>query len=98
MKKVTLYSLENCPYCEKAKSLLRARGIDYQEIKVDRGNASEVQALVQKSGMRTFPQIFSGEQLIGGYSELDELDRNGGIESLAADTQAPKKSSGCGCH
>lgn len=98
MKPVTIYSLDNCPYCEKAKALLHARGIEFHEIKVDRGNASEVQALVQKTGMKTFPQIFFGEKLVGGYSELDELDRNGGIDSLVAETPSPKKTSGCGCH
>lgn len=98
MKPVTIYSLENCPYCEKAKALLLARGVEFTETKVDKNNASQLQALVQKTGMRTFPQIFFGEQLIGGFSELDELDRNGQVEKLAAADDKPKKTSGCGCH
>jgi len=98
MKSITIYSLENCPYCVKAKSLLRAKGLEYTEVKVDRSNSDQVQALVKKTGMKTFPQIFFGDQLVGGYSELDELERNGKVEQLLAGGEQPKKASGCGCH
>ncbi len=98
MKAVKIYSLENCPYCERAKALFKGRGVAFEEIKVDRGNTVLVQALAQQTGMRTFPQIFIGDQLVGGFSELDELNREGRLEAWLREDFAAKKAGGCGCH
>lgn len=97
MKEVKIYSIENCPYCERAKALFRNRGVAFNEIKVDRNDSSQVSALVQKTGMKTFPQIFIGDQLVGGYSELEALDRKGSLDSSLQDEGATKKAGGC-CH
>jgi len=79
MKSYQVYSIDHCPYCERAKALLKTRGKDFDEIKVDRQDTAQVQALVARSGMRTFPQIFHGDKLIGGFTELDKLDQGSGL-------------------
>lgn len=82
MGKIIIYTTAFCPYCIQAKSLLKRRGISYEEILFDREDDTQWSALYEKSKMRTVPQIFSGERLIGGYAELAELDRKDSLESL----------------
>jgi len=69
MKNVTIYSKDYCPYCKAAKHLLRSQGIDYQEIDVqfDREKLAQMIALSKR---RTVPQIFFGDEHIGGYDDL----------------------------
>ncbi|MGE0616004.1 MAG: glutaredoxin 3 [Bacteriovoracia bacterium] len=82
MKKVVVYTITPCPYCTSAKSLLTQRGIAFEEIWVDRNDDEKREALLARSGMRTFPQIFAGDQLIGGYEQLADLDRQDQLKSL----------------
>lgn len=72
-KKVSVYTIPVCPYCTQAKNLLTQNDIPYQEINVDRNNQKAIDDLIAKSGMRTFPQIFFGDELIGGFTELRAL-------------------------
>jgi glutaredoxin 3 len=81
-EKVVMYSLVYCPYCVRAKSLLSANNIIFEEIVVDSDDDETREKLQKKSGMRTFPQIFYGEQLIGGFSELQKLDIEKGIKNI----------------
>lgn len=74
---VEIYTIDNCPYCERAKALLKSRGISYAETHVDKSNDTQIQDLVARSKMRTFPQIFIGGKIIGGYTELEAMDRAG---------------------
>jgi glutaredoxin 3 len=84
MKPVTVYSTRTCPYCHQAKQLLQARGIPYTEVDVT-GDDEARERLVQKSdGRRTVPQIFIGEQGIGGYTDLAQLDREGKLREMLA--------------
>ena len=78
---VTLYSTRHCGYCTRAKALLDARGIAYQEIMVDEAPQLR-EEMMQKSGRRTVPQIFFGERHLGGYTELYLLDSRGGLGPL----------------
>ncbi len=71
MPKVVVYSIDHCPYCERAKALLTSKNIPYQEIKVDRSDEKAVSELFARSKMKTFPQIFFDDQLVGGFRELD---------------------------
>lgn len=86
--KITVYTIDPCPYCDAAKRLLARRGFAYEEVLVDRGDDRMRDELRAKSGMRTFPQIFigegAGERLIGGYTELEKLDREVGLEKAFA--------------
>jgi len=76
MTDVRMYTTRFCGYCVAAKRLLAARGIPYEEIDVSRDDAKRAW-LVETTGRRTVPQIFIGDESIGGYEELAALDRSG---------------------
>jgi glutaredoxin 3 len=76
MTDVTLYTTRVCPYCVAAKRLLAARGIPYKEVDVSTDHDKRAW-LVEATGRRTVPQIFIGEEAIGGYDELAALDQSG---------------------
>ena len=79
---VKVYSMESCPYCVSAKRLLSQRGIPFQEIIISRDDDQERERLYKVSGMRTVPQIFAGEKLIGGFTDLAALDKKDSLDSL----------------
>lgn len=83
MKEVVVYCKDYCPYCTNAKQLLTSRGIPFKEIDLSE-NPDEMRALVQRTGMKTVPQVFFGDRLIGGYTELARLDKEVGAEGLLA--------------
>lgn len=76
MKSVTVYSTDYCPYCNRAKQLLKSRGVPFDEVNVE-GDDEKRAWLVQTTGRRTVPQIFIGEEPIGGFTDLYELDVSG---------------------
>ena len=80
--KVTVYTMDYCPYCERAKRLLSQRGIPFEEIRVAEEDDAAWDSLFARSGMRTMPQIFAGERLIGGYTELAAEDARDRLLSL----------------
>lgn len=82
MENVTVYTKSYCPYCTSAKQLLTKRGIAFSEIKLEEQDEKAFVDLCNRSGMRTVPQIFKGETLIGGYSELAKLDSQDSLVSL----------------
>jgi glutaredoxin 3 len=82
MSDVTVYTIDNCPYCEMAKQLLTRRGVNYKEEYVPRTDIQKLSEVRSKTGMRTFPQILQGEKLIGGYTDLAELDKTDALKSL----------------
>lgn len=69
MKKVFIYSTATCPYCDRAKQLLLAKGLVYTEIRVDE-NEAEREKMISLSGRRTVPQIFIDDKHIGGFDDL----------------------------
>lgn len=75
MAKVKVYTTSYCPFCDAAKRLLNNRAIPFEEIDVN--DHAERDALKQRTGWRTVPQIFIEEELIGGYQELAALDASG---------------------
>lgn len=79
---IKVYTMDYCPYCERAKALLKRKGLKFEEIHVDEEDDATWDALYKKSGMRTMPQIFNGEELVGGYTELAALDMKDGLASL----------------
>ncbi|MFO0722407.1 MAG: glutaredoxin 3 [Myxococcota bacterium] len=76
MKPVSIYTTGYCAYCRRAKQLLEQRSIPYEEIDVE-GDDEKRAWLVQATGQHTVPQIFIGEESIGGYTDLAALDRTG---------------------
>jgi len=84
MAKVTIYTREFCPYCSRALKLLKQKNADMVEIKAGH-DAKKKQEMIQRSnGGRTFPQIFVGDQHIGGCDEMMALERRGGLDPLLA--------------
>lgn len=79
---VVMYSTTFCPYCERARALLRRKGVAFREVKVD-DDPSQREVMLRKSGgRRTVPQIFIGEQHVGGFDDMNALDRAGGLDPL----------------
>jgi glutaredoxin 3 len=79
---VKMYTTQVCPYCVRAKTLLKQRGVDeIEEIRVDL-HPSERQTMMQITGRRTVPQIFIGGTHVGGCDDLVELDQRGGLMPL----------------
>lgn len=69
MKKVELYSIDNCPYCDAAKSLLSSHNFNVIEYNLTNNENAKFE-LVKKTAHRTFPQIFIDGVFIGGYTDL----------------------------
>ncbi|MGO8955582.1 MAG: glutaredoxin 3 [Rhodomicrobium sp.] len=81
MPRVEIYTTPTCPYCVRAKNLLKHRGIAFEEIDVSR-SASLRQAMIERSGGYTVPQIFIGGRPIGGCDDLHALDAKGELDRL----------------
>lgn len=82
MKPITVYTMDHCPYCVRAKQLLTSRGYPFTEHKVDANDVAKWQQLEAITGMKTMPQVFIGDKCVGGYTDLAALDANGKLKSL----------------
>ena len=83
MANVTLYTKPTCPYCVAAKQLLDAKGVAYTDILYTSLNEDEHAELSAKTnGYRTVPQIFIGEQFIGGFDQMNKLNQQGELDTL----------------
>lgn len=82
MKPVKMYTTLVCPYCQRAKALLRQRGVDaIDEIRVDLDPVQRI-TMMEITGRRTVPQIFVGDTHVGGCDDLMALDARGGLMPL----------------
>jgi glutaredoxin 3 len=73
--KAVVWSKYNCPYCDQAKALLKMKGIQFEEKKIGDGYTKE-ELLEAVPTARTVPQIFLGEELVGGFTELKKRLEN----------------------
>jgi glutaredoxin 3 len=81
---VLIYLTDWCPFCQRAKALLKKKNVNFTEVDVD--DRPDLRSwLVSASGQRTVPQVFINGQPIGGYTELDGLDRKGKLDNLLAE-------------
>lgn len=80
---ITLYTSDPCPFCRQAKTLLEARGVEYDEVNLAMDAAGRAD-LVARTGRMTFPQIIVGDRPIGGFQELLQADRDGSLTELLA--------------
>ncbi len=84
MQAVKMYTTEVCPFCVRAKALLKQRGVQkIDEIRIDL-DAQQRQLMMETTGRRTVPQIFIGDTHVGGCDDLIDLDRSGGLMPLLA--------------
>jgi glutaredoxin 3 len=81
MIEVTIYSTPVCPYCVRAKNLLKARNQAYKEVDVS-DDEERAKMIELAAGKRTVPQIFIGDTHVGGYDDLAALDRKGELDAL----------------
>ncbi len=84
MTSVRMYTTQVCPYCIRAKALLKQRGVEQiDEVRIDLDPLQRDQ-MIELTGRRTVPQIFIGSTHVGGCDELMALDRSGGLAPLLA--------------
>jgi glutaredoxin 3 len=82
MPPVKMFTTAVCPYCIRAKQLLKARGVEQiEEIRIDT-SPQQREHMMQMTGRRTVPQIFIGETHVGGCDDLMALDARGGLVPL----------------
>lgn len=81
MTTIKVYTKDHCPFCDRAKLLLTQKGVAFEEISLG-SDREKLMALVEKTGMRTVPQIFINETLIGGYDDLKSLDDSGKLDEI----------------
>jgi len=86
MNEVTIYTTQSCPYCVRAKSLLKKKGVAFQEIDVSMDHALRQEMTLRAGGARTVPQIFINGQHVGGSDDLAALDQAGKLDALLAIT------------
>jgi glutaredoxin 3 len=86
--KVEIYTKFACPYCVRAKHLLDSKGIAYSEYDVTMGGAKRAEMASRAPNARTVPQIFINDMPIGGSDDLRELDREGRLDAMLAESGA----------
>lgn len=78
-----MYTTGTCPYCDQAKRLFAAKGIEANEIRVDT-EPGKLKAMIDLTGRRSVPQVFIGDTHVGGYDDLGALARSGQLDVLLA--------------
>lgn len=81
MPKIEIYTKQQCPYCVRAKALLLRKGVAYQEIDVEGDDELRIW-LSEKSGQKTVPQIFVDGRPLGGFSDIEALDKQGKLDPI----------------
>ncbi|MCB0370010.1 MAG: glutathione S-transferase N-terminal domain-containing protein [Bdellovibrionales bacterium] len=79
--KIIIYTKDPCPFCVRAINFLNARGLEFTEIDLT-DKADEIQKIKDQTGWRTVPIILINDQVIGGYTDLKNLDDEGKLEQL----------------
>ncbi len=82
MVNIDIYTSRSCPYCVRAKALLKSKGVSFNEFEVDGNPELIVESVKRSDGMRTVPQIFIEKYHVGGYDDLSSLDQDGKLDSL----------------
>ena len=82
MARIEMYTTAICPYCVAAKNVLKAKGLEYSEIRIDTDAVKRDEMLARSGGRRTVPQIFINGQHVGGHDDLVAADRSGRLAEL----------------
>jgi glutaredoxin 3 len=82
---VEVYSTQYCPFCVRAKALLKSKGVAFDEIDVSSNPALREKMVELAGGRRTVPEIFINGKIIGGYDELRALEMAGELDALLAE-------------
>jgi len=81
MKAVKIYTTTYCGFCVRAKDFLRSKGVAFEEVDVTSDDGLR-EKLVEWTGQRTVPQIFIGDEAIGGYSDMMKLEQQGKLSPM----------------
>jgi len=84
MSKITIYTTPICPYCVRAKALLKKKGASFDEIDVFMDADARAEMEEKSEGRRSVPQIFIGEKHVGGCDDLYALESEGKLDPLLA--------------
>lgn len=79
---VIVYTTDYCPYCVRAKDLLKKKGAAFTEIDVTQSDDLRAEMMQKSGGRKTVPQIFIGSTHVGGFDDLSALDRAGKLDAL----------------
>lgn len=82
MTNVQIYTTANCAFCLAAKMLLKQKGLDYEEIRVD-NDPARLEEMITRTKRRSVPQVVIGDHVVGGYEELAEAIRSGQVGAAA---------------
>jgi len=82
--KVEIYTSSYCPFCFRAKNLLKSKGIAFNEIDVTDDDAMREKMIELSGGRRTVPEIFINGKIVGGYDELTALNVRGELDAMLA--------------
>jgi glutaredoxin 3 len=82
MQKVELYTKGYCPYCKRAKALLSQKGVDFNDVEIDKNPERRPEMIERANGRSTVPQIFIGDTHVGGCDDLFALESAGKLDSL----------------
>jgi glutaredoxin 3 len=82
MARIEIYTTTICPYCVRAKTLLKKKGAAYEEINIETDDALRQTMMDRTGGRRTVPQIFIDGRHVGGCDDLYALDRQGELDRL----------------
>ena len=85
---VVMYGTRSCPYCMRARELLRRKGAAYREIDLTADQQGR-RELADRTGRSTVPQIFINGKGVGGFDDIAALDRRGELDRLLAETSPP---------
>jgi glutaredoxin 3 len=84
MAKIEIYTTTYCPYCTRAKELLKKKGVAFEEIDVTNDMAMREALVAKSNGRKTVPQIFINAQPVGGFDDINALDKAGKLDALLA--------------
>ena len=85
MKNIVIYSVDYCPYCKKAEMLLNEKGLSYRKIDISENEEEYRNKLGEYYGIKgrvTVPQIIIGDKRIGGYDDLNKMNKSGELDKL----------------
>lgn len=86
MAKVEIYTTSYCPFCYRAKALLRSKNVEFTEIDVTNDDGLRAKMVELSGGRRTVPEIFINGKIVGGFDELNALNARGQLDTLLAES------------
>jgi len=81
---IVVYSKQHCPFCGMARQMLDNKGVDYELIDIE-GKHEVRERMIELAGRKTVPQIFFGDHHVGGFDDLNALEKSGELDRLLAE-------------